>query len=155
MAAALVGPARAVEGAERVAVAVLDFDYVDTSGEVRDQRQEHAARLKRFSEALRSDLTRSGRYRIVTPACGPDPCASSGSPAELLAKGREAGAKVVVIGAIHKMSTLVQWAKVEAIDADAGQVVLDKLLSFRGDSDEAWERAEAFLARDLEAMRSP
>ena len=29
---------------------------------------------------------------------------------------------------VHKMSTLVQWAKIEAIDARTGRIVLDKLL---------------------------
>jgi hypothetical protein len=31
------------------------------------------------------------------------------------------------------------------------KVVFDKLLSFRGDTDEAWRRAEEFLARDIGA----
>jgi hypothetical protein len=52
-----------------IAVAVIDLDYVDTSGEVRDQRQEHAARIARFSEALRADLSRGGKFRVVTLRC--------------------------------------------------------------------------------------
>ena len=38
---------------EPIAIAVLDLDYVDTSGEAQDQQKEHAARLQRFAEGLR------------------------------------------------------------------------------------------------------
>jgi Protein of unknown function (DUF2380) len=150
---AVVPPAAAADGAPSpVPIAVLDLVYVDTSGEPRDQTQEHAARSRRFSDTLRGDLERSGRFRIVTPQCGAAPCAADGEPSELVARAREAGAKLVLIGGIHKQSTLIQWAKVQAVDVDADRLVLDKLLTFRGDTDEAWERAEAFVAREITAL---
>src|SRR5215472_6596547 len=93
---AVPSPAAATDGAPSpIPIAVLDLDYVDTSGEVRDQTQEHAARIRRFSDALRSDLERNGRFRIVTPQCGAGPCAASGEPSELVARAREAGAKLM------------------------------------------------------------
>ena len=52
-----------------------------------------------------------------------------------------------MIGGIHKKTTLVQWVKVTAIDTAASRVVLDRRSTFRGDSDEAWDRAEAFVSR--------
>ncbi len=136
-----------------IPIAVPELDYVDTSGELRDQHQEHELRLRRFTEALRSDLARSGKYRIVTAQCGPAPCTVGGSPApELLAAARKAGARLILLGGIHKESTLLQWAKVDAVDAAADRSVWDKLLTFRGDSDEAWDRAEAFVAREVIAL---
>ena len=150
---AVASPAAATDGAPSpVPIAVPDLAYIDTSGEVRDQAQEHAMRIRRFSEALRGDLARSGKFRIVTPQCGAAPCAADGEPAELVARARAAGAKLVLIGGVHKESTLIQWAKVQAVDVDADRIVLDKLLTFRGDSDEAWERAEAFAAREVAAL---
>ena len=150
---AVASPAVAADSAPPpVPLAVLDLVYVDTSGEPRDQTQEHAARIRRFSEALRSDLEHSGKFRIVTPTCGAAPCSASGELAELIARSREAGAKLVLIGGVHKQSTLIQWAKVQAVDVDAGRPVLDKLFTFRGDTDEAWERAEAFVAREVAAL---
>jgi Protein of unknown function (DUF2380) len=158
LSATLIGapPAHATEGApEPIAIAVLDFDYVDTSGEPRDQRQEHAARLQGFSSALRNDLERSGKFRIVAPECGAAPCAADSlQPAELVARARAAGAKLMLFGGIHKQSTLIQWAKVQAVDVDADRLVLDKLVTFRGDTDEAWERAEAFVVREVTALAS-
>ena len=147
-------PARATDGAaEPVAIAVLDFDYIDTSGEVRDQRQEHAARLQRFANALRNDLAQTGKFRIVSPQCGAAPCAADSlEPAELAARARAAGARLMLLGGIHKQSTLIQWAKVQAVEVRNERVVLDKLYTFRGDTDEAWERAEAFVAREVAGL---
>src|ERR1700743_1085065 len=78
-------PSASAADADPIAIAVIDLDYIDTSGEVRDQRQEHAARIARFSEALRSDLARSGKFRIVAPRCEPPPCSAAASPSELIA----------------------------------------------------------------------
>jgi hypothetical protein len=56
---------------------------------------------------------------------------------ELVVAAREAGADVVLVGGLQKTSTLVQWAKIQAIDVRSERVVLEKLFTFRGDTDEA------------------
>jgi len=128
-------------------IALVDFSYEDTSGEERDQRREHAVRLDAFMTALRSDLAQ-GRT-VVTPTCNPAPC-SGAQPAEVLLRAaREAGAGILLVGGVHKMSTLIQNAQVIALDAATGQVVADKVYTFRGDNDEAWRRAEGFIAGDF------
>ena len=138
---------------EGTAIAVIDFDYVDASGEERDQRKEHEARLDAFMRALRDDLAQHGSYRLVTPACTPNPCSlADASVGDILAAARAAGADVLLIGGVHKMSTLVQWAKIEAIDTKTERAMFDKLFTFRGDSDDAWRRAEAFIANEIAAM---
>lgn len=131
-------------------VAVVDFNYRDTSGEERDQRQEHATRLRDFMTALRSDLAPHGKV-IVSPTCDPAPCSVDRPAPELLRAAREAGAGVLVVGAIQKMSTLIQTGKAQAIDTRTEQIVLDKLFTFRGDSDESWRRAETFIAGQFTA----
>jgi hypothetical protein len=148
---------KAQDGAKKegAAIAVIDFDYVDTSGEERDQRREHEIRLGDFMRALRDDLAKGGSFWLVTPACVPNPCSLAGSTvADLLAAAREAGADILLIGGVHKMSTLVQWAKIEAIDARTGRVMVDKLFTFRGDTDEAWRRAESFIVKEIAAVSS-
>jgi hypothetical protein len=131
-----------------ITIAVVDFDYLDTSGEARDQRQEHEARLKAFMTALRSDLAAHGKT-IVSLTCDPAPCSVRTPPADLLRAARAANAGIVLVGSIQKMSTLVQWAKAEAIDSATERMVLDKLFTFRGDNDESWRRAEVFIANQL------
>ena len=135
-----------------VGLAIVDFVYLDTSGEPADQAAAHQARLQAFMIALRRDLAADGQYYLASVSCGPVPCTIDElAPAALLRAAADAGAKFLMIGAIHKKSTLVQWAKVTAIDIAAGRVVLDRLFTFRGDSDEAWHRAETFVSRDVRA----
>lgn len=139
--------------AQEITIAVVDFAYRDTSGEERDQRQEHEARLKDFMTALKSDLAAQGK-NIVSLPCVPAPCSVAGAPADdLLRAAREAGAGMLLVGSIQKMSTLVQWAKAEAIDTGTERMVLDKLFTFRGDTDESWRRAETFIAGELAALQ--
>lgn len=131
-------------------LAVIELDYIDTSGEVRDQRADHARRLNDFVKSLRDDLGTSGKFRIVTFDCLPDSCPRSTTPpAELAAQAEKAGAAYVLFGGIHKESMLIQWAKIEILDVGKRKIVFDRLLSFRGDDDTAWRRAERFLARDI------
>ena len=44
------------------------------------------------------------------------------------------------------MSTLVQFMRAEAISTATGKTVFSRLLTFRGDSDDAWHHSETFLA---------
>ena len=149
--AALGGPrARAdVAPAEPVALAVLNLDYVDTSGEPTDQTSAHQRRAADFVSALQRDLAANGQYRVVPMSCGSEPCEPAMNPAELQKAARAAGARFVLLGGVHKMSTLVQGAKIQIADEEQGRIVFDRLLTFRGDTDEAWQKAESFVARDV------
>ena len=64
---------------------------------------------------------------------------------QLLGKAKEAGATHLLIGRFHKMSTLIQQAKFDVIDVKARKVVFDRYISFRGDNDAAWRRADPSL----------
>jgi hypothetical protein len=151
----VLGPARADSGtavSPSVGLAIVDFAYVDTSGEPTDQVAAHQERLRAFMTALRRDFAADGQFHLVPVSCGPVSCMDDGlAPADLFRAASEAGATILVIGGIHKQSTLIQWAKVQAIDIAANRVVFDRLFTFRGDSDEAWERAEAFVSRQIRA----
>jgi hypothetical protein len=137
--------------AERPAISVSidDFGYLDTSNEPTDQAAAHQKRLQAFMAALRGDFSADARYQLVASSCA-RACASDG-PAftdRLRAASRD-GAKILIVGDIQKMSTLVQWARAAAIDTASNRIVFEKLFSFRGDSDEAWRRAEAFVSEEL------
>lgn len=119
-------------GAEpAIGVAMDDFSYTDTSAEPANQTAAHERRLAGFMAALRRDIGADQRYRLMPSA--------------------QDGAAFKVIGGIQKTSTLVQWAKVAVIDANAKKIVMDKLYTFRGDNDESWERAEMFVSREIMA----
>ena len=142
--------ARAEKPASAAAIAILDFAYRDTSGEPRDQTAEHAARLRRFMDKLRSDLAKSEQFRVVAVACEPNPCSLETMPAaEVFAKARQAHARFAVFGEIHKISTLIQLGSFHVVNVETNTSVIDRILSFRGDSDEAWRRAEGFVVKEL------
>jgi hypothetical protein len=148
----LVGAEPSTDLAPSVGLAIVDFAYVDTSGEPTNQMAAHQTRLQNLMEALRRDFAADGRFHLVRLSCPRMAYAEDDSAsANLLRAASDAGAKILVIGGIHKLSTLVQWAKVAAIDIDANRVVVDRLFTFRGDSDEAWSRAELFLSQDIRA----
>jgi hypothetical protein len=145
------GEALAAERAAVIPAVVADFDYYDTSGEALDQSAQHAARVKIFADLLRDELAAHGRYRILPLTC-PEPACSAGrmDANELMHAARRSGARLLVYGGIHKESTLVQWAKVEVVDLNDNKLLLDRLFSFRGDTDEAFRRAAAFIGQSLE-----
>jgi hypothetical protein len=138
------------QSAEPITIGIAEVDYKDTSGEARDQLTDHADRAKRFAEALRKDLGESGQYKIVTLDCGKQPCSvESQIPEDLIAAAKKAGARLLVYGGVHKLSTLVQNMKAQAVDVEADRLVFERLITFRGDDDESWDRAERFLVKEL------
>src|SRR5437660_10360115 len=145
VAAAIFGGSQA--RAEPAALAVAEIQYSDTSGEVIDQSADHRRRLREFEAALRSDLAASGKMANAALECPPNACSVGDiHDGQLLDKALQAGATHLLIGRFHKMSTLIQQAKFDVIDVKARKVVFDRYISFRGDNDAAWRRAESFLA---------
>src|SRR5881409_2432164 len=93
--AALSFQSGASPAAAPIAVAVADFDYFDTSGEVTDQSAEHLARVASFAELLRDNLAAQGDYRVVPIECPNHPCtATSMSQEVFIAAVRRAGARL-------------------------------------------------------------
>ncbi len=137
------------------AVAVAEFDYVDTSGEVRDQSEAHADRLRVFAQSLRADLARQDGLRIIALDCSTGCSAVQNELAGLFATAARQGADLLIFGSIRKQSTLIQYAKTEVIDLHSQQILLDRLLTFRGDDDQSWARAEQFLVKDIVAATAP
>ena len=140
-----------------ITVAVADFDYFDTSGEVVDQSAEHRARVASFAALLRDNLSAQGDYRVVTIECPDPPCtANSLSQDIFIAAVRKAGARLVVYGGIRKMSTLVQWGEIQLLDLEAEKLLMRRTVTFRGDNDAAYRHAASFVSDMLkESMPKP
>ena len=140
-----------------IAVAVADFDYFDTSGEVIDQSAQHRARVASFANLLRDNLATQGHYRVVSIECRDPPCtATSMSQDVFVAAARKAGARLVIYGGIRKMSTLVQWGEIQLLDLDAEKLLMQRTVTFRGDNDAAYRHAANFVGEQLkETMPKP
>ncbi|NDW07189.1 DUF2380 domain-containing protein [Jiella pacifica] len=131
-------------------VAVIAFDYSDSSGEPEDQTAEHAARLALFRKTLEADLDEAGSLDTATIPCMARDCTiSTMRAADLLAECRAAGLDFLVFGGVHKMSTLVGGGRVLVLDVAENKFVFERMISFRGDDDEAFVRAARFSAREI------
>jgi hypothetical protein len=136
-------------------ITVADFDYKDNSGEVRDQSAEHKARVAHFAELVRENLSAKGDYRVLPFDCPQHPCTPirMGSD-DFIAAARRTGAQFVVWGGILKVSTLVQSGLLEVLDLQNEKLILKRTVSFRGDNDEAYRRAAAFVGETVrDAMK--
>jgi hypothetical protein len=145
----LISDSSAETAGHALAVAVDDFKYRDTSNEPTDQTAVHEKRLRAFMTALRDDVTADRRFELVPSSCASN-CPTDG-PAlrERLRAVSQAGAHILIIGGFHKMSTLVQLAQTVAIDTTSQRIVFRKYFQFRGDNDEAWQRAERFVSEEV------
>ena len=146
-----------VRSAAPLTIAVADFDYTDTSGEVNDQAAAHRARVAQFADLVRENLGARGDYQVLPLDCPEHPCTPINMrPDDFIATARRSGARFVVYGGIRKMSTLVQWGDFELLDLQGEKLLLQRTVSFRGDNDEAFRRAAAFVGDTLrEAMPKP
>jgi hypothetical protein len=135
---------------EAPALAIAEIQYIDTSGEVIDQSADHFRRLREFEVSMRADLAASGKVRNVALDCPPNACSVGDIDADqLLGKAQAADAAYLLIGSLHKLSTLVQWAKFDIVDVKTRNVVFNRLVTFRGDNDQAWRHAESFIVREI------
>ncbi|MDY8108777.1 DUF2380 domain-containing protein [Fulvimarina sp. 2208YS6-2-32] len=151
LAIAVAGQGGAAGAAEPMKLTVIGFDYSDSSGEPRDQTEEHEQRIKAFSEWLARDISRDERFEIVhLPCVERHNCTRETALAEdILSEARTAGADYLVFGGIHKMSTLVGGGRIDVLDVKEDRLVIDRVISFRGDNDAAFERAAEFAAKDI------
>ena len=128
-------------------IAIAAFGFTDTSGESLDQTADHLHRMSAFMLWLRHDLPGTAQMRSVALLCGAAPCGSDA--ADIIAMSRQSGADLLLLGAIHKMSSLVEWAKVTLVNVPNGRTIFDKVYTFRGDNDLAWQNAEHFISQNV------
>ncbi|MEZ5833435.1 MAG: DUF2380 domain-containing protein [Dongiaceae bacterium] len=145
----------ASRAAEPIPLAIADFDYTDTSGEAADQTEAHATRLEGFVSLIRDELSASGKYAVVRLTCPKPRCSAGALDAQSLTDAaRQSGARLLLYGGIHKMSTLIQFGKAQILDLETDQLVYDRTITFRGDNDEAWKRAAEFVADELASAKT-
>jgi hypothetical protein len=146
----LASPALSADADPISTVAIAGFDYSDSSGEPGDRSVEHLARTRLFAADLERRLTTGTGLESVPLPCAAAACTAATMPPDaLLADARSVSADILVFGRIHKMSTLVGWGRVDVLDIASGTLLFDRVISFRGDNDEAFERAAAFAAKDI------
>ncbi|MEF2550463.1 DUF2380 domain-containing protein [Aurantimonas sp. A2-1-M11] len=131
-------------------IAIADIYYLDTSGEPGDRDAEHAARITLFETELGKGLAERTDYQVETFSCGMPECSVGTLSVE---KAVEAAAArdvdYLLLGAVQKVSTLVGMGRVDIIDVKARKDVFSRVLSFRGDTDEAFVRVADFVVTNV------
>lgn len=131
-------------------IVVASFDFKDTSGEPQDQARKHSALLVHFDDSLHSALATDSEFQATRLTCQHNPCSlASTSLKTLMGAAAATDADYLLIGQMHKMSTLVGWAKFALVEIATGKAVCDRFLTYRGDTEEAWKRAAVGVARDI------
>ncbi|WP_424932574.1 DUF2380 domain-containing protein [Amaricoccus macauensis] len=130
-------------------LAVMPVMFLDTSGEDEDQSAAHAARLAAMGDALVRDLAADYDAVVLIPEGDLQARCPGEAPDCLVGLARAAEADVALFAAVLKTSTLIMRMYVNVVDVAQGQVITQRELNFRGDTDESWQRAEQFLVRNL------
>jgi hypothetical protein len=143
-------PAAFGDTVDKAGLAISRFDFRDTSGEHRDQTAEHARRLEDVAATLLATLSANEKIRPVALNCTNGGCSARTSGLEHLSEAAAAaGARFLLVGEVHKTSTLVGWLKFAVLDLRGKTATCDRFLTYRGDTDEAWHRAAEFAGRDI------
>ena len=152
-------PGLAQQNAAPPSLLVLNLELVDSSGEVTDQREDHERRLAAVREILASEVAAREVYAVVDPGKIQAEVDATRKRQYLHACNgceirfaREVDADRVLTGHVRKVSSLVMALWVDIKDADSCRPVLRKVLDFRGDTDQAWQRAALYLAREIEQL---
>lgn len=130
------------------AVVVAAFDYTDHSGEVRNQKAFHAAHIAALQADIIHTFEQSGQATAAALRCAAPPCSVQNMAAGDMTRDAQAQhATFLVFGGVEKMSTLIQWGQVEVVNADTGKSILSRMVTFRGDDDDAWRHAADYISR--------
>lgn len=126
-------------------LAIPPVKMLDTSNEARDQQADHDRRIGLMEDILADELSGQLVSRQDVAAACPRETTEC-----LVAALRERGAERGLFIVVQKTSTLILQAFASLVDLEGETLVTHTELSFRGDNDEAWEKAAHFLAGKLQ-----
>jgi Protein of unknown function (DUF2380) len=139
-------------------LAVLDLELTGDLGGP-DFVAEHAARLVKESERLRTDLAASQLVTLVDLAPARATIERLKSQQQFLHDcnacdidvGRELHADFTMVSWVDRVSGLILSLTYEIHDVASSQIIARKSYDFRGDNDAAWNHAIDYMVRDLKS----
>ncbi|HEU4661767.1 MAG TPA: DUF3280 domain-containing protein [Pseudolabrys sp.] len=147
-------PATLTQASTRPAVAVFDFEFIDTSleGAVNGSpRADEKIRLMEISKRLRQWFAGSNKARIVDSG----PVAARSHEAHLRECGgcdadfaRQVGAQLSITGTVQKVSNLILNMNIYVRDVKSGRMLSVMSADMRGNTEESWMRALDWLIRN-------
>jgi hypothetical protein len=149
------GPALAEQAAAPESAVVID---VVAEGDLGDDANVAALakRCATLTRTLKTELQTQGLYRVAPSNPTTEPISRFSGRNELHTCraclqeiGQSLGASRVFSSWVFRMSNLVLSLQTQVLDARTGAVIWVRHLSFRGDNDRSWERATAYLLREV------
>ncbi len=142
-------------------VAVLDLDFVDDHPRP-DTGGAQAKRLAAAHAQLQQALGDAKLYRVIDVAPALPLLSSLRDQQEFMYRcegcaqqvGRKLATDLVMVAWVQKVSELILNFNVELRDVATGQPILAKSVDMRGNNDESWRRAVAYLVRDMAEKRA-
>ena len=117
---------------------------------------ENAEKLSKFSEHLRNELNDKTQFNIINDADSLAKVKAFDEKQDLhycngceITLAKELGAELVIVPNVFRMSHLISTLHVEFKEVESGKLIKRKSYDFRGNTDQAWERAIKYAMRDL------
>jgi hypothetical protein len=156
-----IGFASGALAAEPRTLVVAGFELIEDHPEPALEA-DHARRIAALDLQLKRGLVDAGLYRLIDTDAAREAVASRRAAHATLYEcngcaqeiGRAAGAELVAVGWVQKVSQLILNVNVEVRDTDSDRVVLTKSVDMRGNNDESWTRALRFMLRDWAERRA-
>lgn len=134
---------------------VLDI-MITGDSTVTGDAAENEAKISKFSEHLRNELQDQTRFNVINDAESLEKMNAANEQQDLhncngceMTLAKELNAELVIMPNVFRMSHLISTLHVEFKDAETGKLVKRKSYDFRGNTDQAWERAIKYAMRDL------
>jgi hypothetical protein len=147
--------------AERKRLAVFDLELFDYSheGELNGVRADETERLIITSNELRAALEKTGQFDLVDLSSFDEEIAAS-RPLRTcqgcdVRMAQRAGAELLLMGFVYKVSNLILDITLYLRDARTGQVLQEAKTSIRGNTDETWRHGVRWLVRNRIASKQP
>lgn len=136
-------------------LAVAEIGLVNFSGEGSDAAEDEA-RGHAVTAAIIREAGEGGNLVVVPLACKGTCNFDAAGVEALRRRAHAAGASHVLVGSVRRIGAAVALLRVSVLDTGSGQMTMDRMLSFRGDSDTGWAYAASFVAREVaEALLPP
>lgn len=132
-------------------LAIMPVKFLDTSGEAEDQTAAHESRLAALGTAFEDDLAADYETVVLIPEAALAAECPDEAPQCLVDLAVQSGADAALFAVVVKTSTLIMQMFVNIVAVPEGEILARRELNFRGDTDESWVKAGAFLVENLRA----
>ncbi|RTZ42421.1 DUF2380 domain-containing protein [Candidimonas sp. SYP-B2681] len=157
-AAALIGYAPficATDEPQKHSIAIMDFELIDNTGEsAKDAEQKR--RLAMISQQLREAIAENQLYTVVDNAPAASLIAELQKRFELhscngcdVDIGHALNTPRVLTGWVQKVSNLILNINIQVRDVQTGNIVLNKSVDIRGNTDQTWSRGIRYMVRSM------